>query len=471
MHKRYKELCALAATSQIATRDRADLDQHLKSCSECSELLEDLCQVSTIGAAFMAASRGQDANISVPEGIRDRFFSRARIEGFHMAAGSAIAPASAVPASLRSEAASRTLAHAQSIIATAKHHSIWQRRFRLHPIEPLHAALTVVACVAFACIGYLIAMERYSSHPAESGRQPSASKVAAKAASSDSDGFALRAAARVPTSEQPTGRVSASEAIAQQTATLQQKLEKLTSQLRAAESDRADLTHKLSVTAQQATSSAQSEQQFRQQFQRQAQSLQDAEDRVVELQSDLAQARLQQSQFQASVSAQEQVAQDAQLKLADAEAQLRAEQQTKIARNQIGDLVSARNLHIVDINDHEPNGKSGRAFGRVFYVEGQSLVFYAYDLATSSHSDKKVVFHVWGETVGLKETTYSLGILHSDNPTEARWVLTFDDPKVLNRINAVYITAEHFSSIASASTTEPHGRPVLYAFLGNPNHP
>jgi len=102
---------------------------------------------------------------------------------------------------------------------------------------------------------------------------------------------------------------------------------------------------------------------------------------------------------------------------------------------------------------------------RVFYVEGQSLVFYAYDLA-ANHPERKVVFHVWGETAGVKETTHSMGILHSDNPSQARWVLTFDDPKILKRINAVYITAEH----GTPPKDDPQGRKLLYAFLGSPNH-
>jgi len=67
----------------------------------------------------------------------------------------------------------------------------------------------------------------------------------------------------------------------------------------------------------------------------------------------------------------------------------------------------------------------------------------------------------------VKETTYSLGILHSDDSIQARWVLTFDDPKILNRINAVYITAER----DTVAKKNPQGRKLLYAFLGSPNHP
>jgi hypothetical protein len=43
-------------------------------------------------------------------------------------------------------------------------------------------------------------------------------------------------------------------------------------------------------------------------------------------------------------------------------------------------LISARNLHILEVHDVDGGGKSARAFGRVFYAEGQTLIFYAFDL-------------------------------------------------------------------------------------------
>jgi len=134
----------------------------------------------------------------------------------------------------------------------------------------------------------------------------------------------------------------------------------------------------------------------------------------------------------------------------------------------VGDLVAARNLHIVDVYDADPNGKRQRSFGRVFYIEGKSLVFYAYDLADSRRLNASVVFHVWGERAGVKETTHRLGILHNDDINQSRWAMTFDDPKVLSQINSVFVTAES----ASNRYDSPHGKKVLYAFFGSPpNHP
>jgi hypothetical protein len=134
----------------------------------------------------------------------------------------------------------------------------------------------------------------------------------------------------------------------------------------------------------------------------------------------------------------------------------------------MGELVAARNLHIVDVYDAEPDGKRQRAFGRVFYTEGKSLVFYAYDLEGAGQMKANVVFHVWGGKAGVKEVTHSLGILRKDDAGQARWAMTFDDPNVLSQINSVFVTAEasnkHYDS--------PRGKKVLYAYFGSaPNHP
>ena len=86
----------------------------------------------------------------------------------------------------------------------------------------------------------------------------------------------------------------------------------------------------------------------------------------------------------------------------------------------MGELVAARNLHIVDVYDADPSGKRQRAFGRVFYTEGRSLVFYAYDLEDQRQLKASVVFHMWGGKAGVKEVTHSLGILHKEDDGQAR---------------------------------------------------
>jgi hypothetical protein len=146
----------------------------------------------------------------------------------------------------------------------------------------------------------------------------------------------------------------------------------------------------------------------------------------------------------------------------------RAAADQQLAKGQLSDLVTARNLHIVDVYDADGGGQRRASFGRVFYVEGKSLLFYAYDLQDTRQAKANVVFRVWGGRVGTKEVTHSLGILRNEDARQGLWTMTFDDPSILAEINSVFVTAES----ASRRDLLPHGKKVLYAYLGNPpNHP
>jgi hypothetical protein len=194
----------------------------------------------------------------------------------------------------------------------------------------------------------------------------------------------------------------------------------------------------------------------------------DANARAVDLQSQLAAAREQQSLADADLKNARAKTAEYSARLDLVQGQMRNQEATPLtSADEVGSLVAARNLHIIDVYDSNAAGQRQHAFGRVFYVEGRSLVFYAYDL-NAAHAQKNITFHLWGEQAGSKETTLSLGVLHDDDPRERRWALTFDDPKVLAKINSVYVTAES----ASKQSDAPHGPRVLYAYFGaQPNHP
>ena len=195
--------------------------------------------------------------------------------------------------------------------------------------------------------------------------------------------------------------------------------------------------------------------------------LQDAQNNVATLQSrtEALSERLAESEVKLGI--QKQMREELAAKLDTTEEELRRQNDLKSAKLELGDLAASRNLHIVDVYDADSNGKRQRSFGRVFYIEGKSLVFYAYDLDAPGQFKANTVFHVWGEKAGIKEVAHSLGILHKDDG-QSRWAMTFDDPTVLIKINSVFVTTE----VASKRYNEPHGKKVLYAYWGNqPNHP
>ena len=80
----------------------------------------------------------------------------------------------------------------------------------------------------------------------------------------------------------------------------------------------------------------------------------------------------------------------------------------------ITDLMGARNLHIIDVRDSDGKGRNQKSFGRIFYTEGKSLIFYAYDLDQGKVNNANSSFQVWGERLGEPTSVRSLGILFSD---------------------------------------------------------
>jgi hypothetical protein len=192
------------------------------------------------------------------------------------------------------------------------------------------------------------------------------------------------------------------------------------------------------------------------------------EARIAELEAELEKARSDKNASDTAVTLEEAEVRELQKQLSDDAVALRQQQELAERGSDVRDLVVARNLHIIDVHDRDGNGKSQRAFGRIFYTEGKSLIFYAYDLADPRKLEAKVSFYVWGERLGAEKPIRSLGVFRNDDANDGRWVLTFDDPQVLAQINSVFVTVESSKKVIK----EPGGRRVLFAFLGDkPNHP
>jgi hypothetical protein len=192
------------------------------------------------------------------------------------------------------------------------------------------------------------------------------------------------------------------------------------------------------------------------------------EARIAGLEADVEKLRSDKNTSDAVLASEESELRNLRNKLADQEAALGQEEELAARGSDVRDLVVARNLHIIDVHDRDGNGKSQRAFGRIFYTEGKSLIFYAYDLADPRKLDAKVSFYVWGERLGADKPISSLGVFHNDDPKDDRWVLTCDNPNVLAQINSVFVTVES----SRKAVKEPGGKRILFAFLGEkPNHP
>jgi hypothetical protein len=94
------------------------------------------------------------------------------------------------------------------------------------------------------------------------------------------------------------------------------------------------------------------------------------------------------------------------------------------------------------------------------------LIFYAFELGDQATTRRNASFQAWGARGPAQNPAQSLGIFYVDDQTQNRWVLKFDDPRVLAEIDSVF--CDH----RAVRRARPTGNRLLYAYLNaNPNHP
>ena len=430
MHKSYEDLCALAATGQITGDAMQVLDQHVKGCPRCRAFLEDMVSLKAHVTPVVAGSRTQSR--IPPDGIRERFLQRAASAGLQLHPGAPMEMPEHLQAPVQQEWTE----------ASPRFRAVRNRVLDWYDAAP-RFAVPAMAAVLCGVLGFVVAQHKAGSAPNQ-----------------------IAVAPVMPTATPPVEDIAASKQLAnlrEESAEARQRVAALSVDLARTQAEKQQIEQELERLAQRAAAG----EQFQQRFRDVSAQLQEADARAARLQADLELERGRSATADAVSLAQQKATEDAQSTIANLQAQLDRVRELDSGRDMAGDLISARNLHIVDVYDTESNGERKHAFGRVFFVEGKSLVFYAYDLPGPRRANKKVEFQVWGEQAGLSSVSVNLGAMHSDNSGQSRWVLTCDDPKVLSRINAVFITADANARPGS----QPRGSKMMYAFLGSPNHP
>jgi len=158
---------------------------------------------------------------------------------------------------------------------------------------------------------------------------------------------------------------------------------------------------------------------------------------------------------------------DMEERLASAASSMDRDRTLLVADRDIRDLMGARNLRIIDIFDVDSKGRTRKPFGRVFFTEGKSLIFYAFDLANEQAGLQSAAYQAWGSEGSFEHGVRSLGIFYRDDQKANRWVLKFDDPDVLAEIDSVFVTTE-----PAGGSKKPTGGRLLAAFVkANLNHP
>lgn len=405
-HDHYEELCAVAATGQASESELESLKEHLQTCPTCRQMLGDFAQVA---AQAMPEVAERHSPVRVPDGMKHRFMARAYSEG--LALNNEAIPNPAGWFTLRTLARWSAAAATVILLATGLHF-IAPRAERTRQDRSMASPVTAVSTASA------------DNHSSDAG-QPSSNSVKRQfdAAEPARDDF-------------------------------KKKLDLAQRALALEKRDSSVLRSRLTVLE------GANEDLVKAQSQRHAE-IDQLKDELTKLRSDREADRI-------ASMVQETELNNLRNKVVAQSAELSDRHRLTAAAGQVRDLIIARNLHIVDVHDTDEDGKKQKAFGRIFYTEGKSLIFYAYDLAEPKQLNAKISFYVWGEKLGGTQPVKNLGIFHNDDVNDGRWVLTFDDPRVLARINSVFVTVES----SKKTVTQPSGKKILYAYLGNKaNHP
>jgi len=398
------------------------------------EQYEELCALAASGQASEAELEDLRSHLETCPGCRSAAYDFTQISAQGLAQVAARRLHCNIPSGMT-----------QRFVARARSEGIEMRRERVAPVAKQKRVTEWMALGAVAALALIVSLLAIGRH-----RAPIAATKHPDGAAS----IATTPRALPQNQNESTELRQKLDSAQSEMASLRSEIRAQRSELEATGTTQSFLTAKLSEAEQDAAKIRAEKAQL--------------EARIAGLEADLAKARTDKSASDAVVAVQETELRNLQSKLAEQETALNQQEDLAARGSDVRDLVIARNLHIIDVHDRDGDGKNQRAFGRIFYTEGKSLIFYAYDLANPQKLDAKVSFYVWGERLGSEKPIRSLGVFHNDDASDGRWVLTFDDPQVLAQINSVFVTVES----AKKSIKEPGGKRILFAFLGDkPNHP
>jgi hypothetical protein len=153
--------------------------------------------------------------------------------------------------------------------------------------------------------------------------------------------------------------------------------------------------------------------------------------------------------------------------LRESEAKAKQDEDFLANDRDVRDLMGARELHIADVFDVDTTGEKRAPYGRIFYTQGKSLIFYAFDLNQQPNLRDTSYFQAWGRRGIGDRRPLNMGVFYLDSVANKRWALKFDDPEVLAQIDAVFVTAE-----LNKGSNKPSGKQLLFASLKTvANHP
>jgi hypothetical protein len=427
-HQKFKELAAIAQGRGLSGAERMELDRHLQMCDACRSISDEYSLLCTEGMAFLASACGH-----VPESetwdnrnARNQLLSR-------------------VQESERSGPRFAVATDARPV-----------RRFWVWGDSHWGASQGWAAAAVAACLVVGIAAGAYQL----GGRMHTPRQLNAAVAP-----------AHLP--EAVSDKKAEEDLLASQAARISQLQKQISGEQRDLAGLRAALRAAEDRSGQLATANSKGEGQLRQvteQRDKLAGQLHDAEKEYQLLQVELTTLRAEHDHALLHMASLESKVEELSAAARDQDRRLKDDQQYLASDRDIRELMGARKLYIADVFDVDSGSRTRKPFGRVFYTQNKSLIFYAFDLEQQPGVKNASAFQVWGQRdgeVGEKSHPMNLGILYMDSETNRRWVLRWDDPKQLAEIDAVFVTVE-----PHGGSQKPTGKPFLYALLRKEaNHP
>lgn len=418
-HDEWRELCALATTGALEPAERERFRIHLASCAQCREMISEFRMIARVAMPLVADEFAPSDDELIqppgwnPDAAKQRLFAKLN-------------------------EAPLNPSQTQARIVASQQHSV--RAFALW--AGLAASLVVAVGVGSYQLG------KRSIPQVQSLPSPLLAEVQSLSTEKATLDSRLNAEnASLAELEKQTANY------ADQVAKLQAQLQDSGAQVSSAIAAESASDQRLQSTTADRDSLAAK--------------LQAAQEAYQSVQTELTNLKTQRQQDLLHYASLETEVTDLNQRLHDAESRVNDDSQYLASDRDIRELMGARQLYIADVVDVDQNGNRRKAFGRVFYTKGKSLVFYAFDL-NQQNGVRDASYQAWAREGSDRARPVSLGIFYVDNEANRRWALKTSDPTVLAQINSVFVTVE-----PKGGSQRPTGKPLLYAYLRTetPNHP
>jgi hypothetical protein len=429
-HEEFLELCAVSTSGELSEEEQKRLRDHLASCAECRQALQEFEAAAYIGVPLLASE------LSAPASSERRPDS-----------GEVIQPATPYPPAQVEGAYSTPNPQDQGSGPFFAHRNGSGRTQMNWGYVWMSLAAAVVLVVTLGIYSYEFGKNSGHGVVQIAPNTPDARLEALERQLSDA--YQEREILKAQLAERDGTIAGLRREMAQQSGILADAKSAQANLEQSVQNDRAE------------------QQQVAQERSTLAQKLESVQASLQKTQTELDSLRQQRSGDQSRVAGLEAQIRDLHGQLRDHEQTIGKQEELLDHDRDIRELMGARDLYIADVYDVARDGSTQKPRGRVFYTKGKSLRFYAYDLDKQPGVKNASTFQAWGQTGPDRQQALNLGIFYQDSAAKKCWVLKFDNPRTLEQIEAVFVTVE-----PNGGSNKPSGKPFLSASLKiEPNHP